>query len=67
MKATLWSQLSCRLQAAVVLNDILPSLKSMAHWIQDNDIQQVSISPGWVGREGSHMKEIGVNVIPFRG
>lgn len=26
--------------AAVILNDILPSLKSMTHWIQDNDIQQ---------------------------
>ncbi|KAL9951487.1 hypothetical protein ACROYT_G044156 [Oculina patagonica] len=26
--------------AAVILNDILPSLKSMAHWMQDNDIQQ---------------------------
>lgn len=24
----------------------------MTHWIQDNDIQQVSITPGWVGREG---------------
>ncbi|RMX44834.1 hypothetical protein pdam_00009291 [Pocillopora damicornis] len=26
--------------AAVVLNDILPSLKSMAPWMQDNDVQQ---------------------------
>lgn len=29
-------------KAAVVLNDILPSLKSMAPWMQDNDVQQVS-------------------------
>ena len=31
----------------------------MTHWIQDNDIQQVSISPGWVGREGLPYKKIG--------
>ena len=29
-------------KAAVVLNDILPSLKSLAPWMQDNDVQQVS-------------------------
>ena len=29
------------LQAAVILNDILPSLKSMGHWLEDTHIQQV--------------------------
>ena len=46
----MFSHFSFLLQAAVILNDILLSLKSMAHWMHDNDIQQVSITPmvgGW--------------------
>lgn len=52
------------LQAAVILNDILPSLKSMAHWMQDNDIQQVSITPG-VGRVGRNW--VGVSHVKLTG
>lgn len=39
-----WSRFrffSFTLQAAVVLNDILPSLGSMGHWLDDTHIQQV--------------------------
>lgn len=36
-----FSLFSFTLQAAVVLNDILPSLGSMGHWLDDTHIQQV--------------------------